>query len=53
VWPDSAAEEWYARAKLPASVEDWIGKLTDQQSDIQKHCGGVHKAIATKERKIS
>jgi hypothetical protein len=45
VWPDAVTEEWYAKAKLPVSVEEWINRLMAQQADIEKHCGGTHKPI--------
>ena len=42
VWPDKCAEDWYAKAELPACVKDWITDLSAQQ-----------KAIAKKQKKHS
>lgn len=36
VWPDRCAEDWYAKAELPACVKDWIADLTVQQKAIAK-----------------
>lgn len=36
VWPDRCAEDWYARAELPACVKEWIVDLTAQQKAIAK-----------------
>lgn len=43
VWPSSCAENWYAKAKLPACVETWIGELTNQQKTIEKKHGKTSK----------
>ena len=36
VWPDKCAEDWYAKAELPACVKDWITDLSAQQKAIAK-----------------
>lgn len=36
VHPNSCVEDWYAKARLPMCVENWIAELTIQQKTIEK-----------------
>lgn len=36
VYPNGCVEDWYAKARLPMCVENWITELTSQQKTIEK-----------------
>jgi len=36
IWPDSCVAEWYAKAKLPPCVEDYLQDVKTQQKRIAK-----------------